>query len=152
MTEPSPNQCKTCERVGCYFNPEIGTKEHGLDIDHPITIPCFIERFGCASHSPLHHNQTPTTEEKIQEIYNKADELSNLSGFRKGYAVVKLVRWEDSWHVEVVPSFLTFKGQTAAFTRGYTKKDLTDVLSEALQGTMEELDLYKKGLTRGVFT
>ena len=39
-----------CPRKGCYFHPNMNTKERGLDIDHVITIPEFIRRFGCATY------------------------------------------------------------------------------------------------------
>jgi len=57
---PKPQRCdNACVNKGCYFHPDVGTKEHGLDIDYPITIPTFIRRFGCAS-----YNNVPNLPEK----------------------------------------------------------------------------------------
>ena len=47
-----PNRCLNgCKTVGCYFHPNMGTKAQGIDTDHPITIPVFIERFGCGRYT-----------------------------------------------------------------------------------------------------
>jgi hypothetical protein len=40
-----------CQTTGCYFHPDMGTKEQGLDTETVIPIPEFIRRFGCASYS-----------------------------------------------------------------------------------------------------
>jgi hypothetical protein len=43
-------QYETCTRTGCYFHSNL---KHSLDKEHLITIPEFIKRFGCASHSSI---------------------------------------------------------------------------------------------------
>ncbi len=50
--EPSEFQCNSCKNKYCYFQPNMAA-DRGLDVDRPITIPVFISRFGCASHSDI---------------------------------------------------------------------------------------------------
>lgn len=50
-----------CMRQGCYFHPKMGTKERGLDIEHVVPIPTFINRFGCASYTGF-PDRTPVTD------------------------------------------------------------------------------------------
>jgi hypothetical protein len=62
--EPSKFQCNTCKIKYCYFQPDMAA-DRGLDVDHPITIPVFISRFGCASHS---HIRNETLDEVVELI------------------------------------------------------------------------------------
>ena len=54
---PHPLRCETCKREGCYFHPSKAIWRNGMipqkaiSINNPISIPEFINRFGCASHS-----------------------------------------------------------------------------------------------------
>lgn len=41
------DHCKSCKRTGCWFNPEMGTREQGLPLNS-ISVTTFIDRFGCA--------------------------------------------------------------------------------------------------------
>jgi hypothetical protein len=92
-----------------------------------------------------------SVEAKIRKISRRADELRKLLDISEDMTQITLSFFANShWHVEVRPSLLTFGDQTHLFTRGYHGKNLMETLDEALDGTNEELTLYKKGLTRGI--
>lgn len=61
--------CKVCQRRGCYFYPGMAD-EKGLDVEQPITIPVFIGRFGCASHTDF-PNEKETINGVLDDIEHK---------------------------------------------------------------------------------
>lgn len=92
-----------------------------------------------------------SVEGKVMKISCNANELRELLKISPDVVQVTLSFFANShWHVEVRPSLLTFANHTHLFTRGYHGKNLMETLDEALDGTNEELTLYKKGLTRGI--
>ena len=81
--KPHENQCETCKRKGgCYFHPGMA-KQQGLDVDHPITIPEFIERFGCASYIDEHG----AVGDQLAELYEQLGNLYHLRGDRQKSAI-----------------------------------------------------------------
>lgn len=72
-TEYHSHRCDNgCETKGCYFHPD---KKHGLDVDHPITIRTFIERFGCGRYTP--------------SCYEDAHLAGFQNGYEEGYEIGK---------------------------------------------------------------
>lgn len=91
-----------------------------------------------------------SVEYKIRKISRRADELRKLLELSEEMTQVTLELFSNNkWHITVRPSLLTFGDQTHMFTRGYHGKNLMETLDNALDGTTDELALYKKGLTRG---
>ena len=96
-----PNRCLNgCKTVGCYFHPNMETKAQGLDTDHPITIPVFIERFGCGRYT----NPTiPSSKELIllatndfknrEERKGLHDQSSWVSGWITGFLSERKPNW-----------------------------------------------------------
>jgi hypothetical protein len=92
-----------------------------------------------------------TTEEKIQEIFDTADELRVLLKLDEDDTEVEVTRWHSQWHVNVRPALMTFGGKfTHLMRRGHHANTLNDVLDKALDGAKKELELYKEGKTLGV--
>jgi hypothetical protein len=77
-----------CLNKSCYFHPEMGTKEYGLDIDHPITIPEFIRRFGCATYDIS--EPMPDNLPDIDEIMGQIEQNGFYTGYREDEMVVKI--------------------------------------------------------------
>lgn len=96
-------------------------------------------------------SKSTTTEGQINKIFKKADELRKLLNFPEEHTQVRLSRWHKViWNLEVRPSLVTFGTHTHIMQRGYHGKILNKVLSDALKGANEELELYKEGKTRGI--
>ena len=92
-----------------------------------------------------------SVEGKVREISCNANELRELLKLSPDMVQVTLSFFANKqWHIKVRPSLLTFGDETHLFTRGYHGKNLMETLNEALVGTTEELELFKKGLTRGI--
>lgn len=73
-------QCKSCERETCYFNPKRGVKEKGLGLDS-ISIPVFIDRFGCAKRIPQQQISTFTLPKDTTNLECINEGLKGLSDY-----------------------------------------------------------------------
>lgn len=79
----SKHWCNTCQRSGCYFHPVMANRT-GFDIQKPISIPTFIERFGCASHTGFRDEQNIRKDERerlLRELRRKIAHKSQCSSW-----------------------------------------------------------------------
>jgi len=121
-----PNRCLNgCKTVGCYFHPNMGTKAQGIDTDHPITIPVFIERFGCGRYTnPI----IPSSKKLIllathdfknrEERKGLYDQSSWVSGWVTGFLSERKPNWSKVLEEKVRKDTLeSFSGFIDAYRR-----------------------------------
>lgn len=90
------------------------------------------------------------TEEMLLKISAAANEITERLELNHIHPEVELSYFDnESWHINVRPALLTHKTETMLITHGYHGTTLNETLANALEGTTEELELLKKGMTKG---